>query len=65
MKNVKVIKLALIKYRVSTKDAADYFGITTQKVRNQANSNNPTINTIKAYAGLFDIKPSELIALGE
>ena len=65
MKNVKVIKLALIKYRVSTADAAEYFGITTQKVRNQSNSNNPTMNTIKAYAELFGIKPSELIALGE
>ena len=60
-----IIKLGLIKYGVSTLDAARILNLSVQTVRNQSNSKNPTLATIKKYADIFDIEASELIALSE
>lgn len=60
-----VIKLGLVKYGVSTLEAARILNLSVQTVRNQSNSKNPTLATIRKYADIFDLEASELIALSE
>jgi hypothetical protein len=65
MKSNKILKLALVKSGISQVTASEWMGVNLSTVHRQCNSQNPTLSTIVKYAGICNMKPSELIALGE
>lgn len=61
----KSIKMALVKADKKQTWLADQLGVSARWVNGLANSVGASSATIERLAAVFDMKPSEFVALGE
>jgi transcriptional regulator with XRE-family HTH domain len=63
--DLNILYKALVLSGFSQKEIAKKLNLAPNTVSQQCRSKDPKLSTIEKYAKLCDMKPSELIALGE
>lgn len=61
----KALRICRTKHLVSNAQVAEALGVAPQQASRIANTQHASTRTVEKLAALFDMKPSEFLAIGE